>query len=155
GLWLKAGLLHLPYEPDPVLRWDRDESAGYFDDVESDLFAFPDVLTDRIAALPEDVLEESTCRYQNVIPVAEIDQLANRLPRHQRKRSAGELERIDVNAHRLQNIFQVSFAHRSVVRPAYFGKANLTRLGRPMIGPKKRKRTCLIKFRHTAMPLLE
>src|SRR5215472_16479160 len=67
------------------------------------------------------MLDEAARGDQYVVAMSEIDDLFELLLRHQREGASSEFERVYIFAHRLQDILQVTFAHRSVV-----GAANLS-----------------------------
>src|SRR5687768_5236824 len=71
--------------------------------------------------------------------MAEVQELLNCLARHQAEGTSGELEHINIGAHRLQDIFQVASAHRGVIRPADFGDSPAARLELAVIDSKEGK----------------
>ena len=115
-LGLQPRLLHLLDQPEQVVRRHGDEAAGDLDDVEAQLLALAEVAMDGLGPLAQHVLDEAAGGDQDVVGVAEVDQLADDLPRHEAERPAGELERVHVGAHRLQDILQVALAHRRCSR---------------------------------------
>ncbi len=61
-------------------------------------------------ASAEYVFEEAAGRDLHLVCVAELDQLEDGAPRHQRERAASELERVDVGAHRFEHVLEVPAA---------------------------------------------
>src|SRR5207237_1093446 len=80
-------------------------------------------------------------RDQHLMAVAELDQLAQPLPRHEREGAAGELEAVDVRPHRLEDVLQVPLAHRCVVGAADLGDATRARLPLALVHTDEGKRS--------------
>ena len=68
-----------------------------------------------LGALRQHVLNEAACGDQHVVGMAKFDEFPQGLARHERERTAGELERINVGAHSLQDVRQIAFAQGAVI----------------------------------------
>ena len=99
-----------------------------------------DVAVDRLRALGQHVLDEPAGGDQDVVVVAEVDELLDGLPRHQAEGAAGELQDVHVGSHRLQDVLQVALAHRRVVGAADLGHAAGARFGRTFVDLQKGER---------------
>src|SRR5579884_2740982 len=85
------------------------------------------------------MLDKAAGRDQHIVAVGEIDDFFELLLRHQRKGATGEFQRIDIFAHRLQDILQVALAHRSVVGATNFGDTACARFPLALIQTNKWK----------------
>jgi hypothetical protein len=122
-----------------VVVGDRNETCGDLDDVEPEIFALGEVSIHRASALGEYVLEESAGRDRYGVAMAYIDDAANDTPRHQRERSACELERVNVVAHLLEDVFEIARAGRRVVRAAHLGHAARAGFALTLVDPQERE----------------
>src|SRR5262249_55852489 len=127
-LGFAADLPRLFNQPQEVFHRRRDEAAGDFDDVESQLPALADVAVDGLRAVRQDALDEASGRDHHLVLVTEVYQLFDRPARHEREGASGEFEAVHISPHRLQHVLQIAPAHRRVIRPAYLGHAALSRL---------------------------
>ena len=106
----------------------RDEAGGDLEDVEAQACDLVDVAVDGVRALGEHVLDEPAGGDEHVVLVGDLDDLAQRALGHQRERAAGELQRVDVLAHRVEHVLEVARSHHRVVGPADLGHAARSRL---------------------------
>src|SRR5262249_36562116 len=130
-------LLHTIHQSKPVVGWQRDEAARDLDDVEADRPALPDVVGDCLLPLRDHVLDEPSSRDEHVVPVADVDDLAQSVPRQKRERPPGELECVHVPPHGLEHILEIARAHWRVVGATDLCHATRTRLLLPLVRVKK------------------
>src|SRR4051794_10797650 len=71
--------------------------------------------------------------------MAELDQLTERFGGNERKRTAGEFQRVDIVAHGFEEVLEVAAAHRTVVRPPNLRHATEARLSLPPVLAEKAK----------------
>lgn len=64
----------------------------------------------------------------------DLNQLRQRLLRHQRERAARELQAVHVMAHDIHHVLQVSFSVGGIVGPADLRHAMLPRFGSARVG---------------------
>lgn len=66
--------------------------------------------------------------------MSDINQLSQRLLRHQRERAARKFQTIDMVTHDIHHILQMSFTVGGVIWPSNFSHAMFSGLGSPGIG---------------------
>jgi hypothetical protein len=71
--------------------------------------------------------------------MAELDQVNEGAARHECERAAGELEGVDVGAHRLEQVLEMPATEAVVVGAADLGDSAYARLARPLVEPQKRE----------------
>jgi len=71
--------------------------------------------------LDKDVLDESAGGNEHAVFMAKIDNLSYDSLGHEAKRTAGELERINVASHCFEKVFEMASAVSGVIGPADFG----------------------------------
>src|SRR6185312_16392306 len=98
-----------------------------------EVLALAEVAIDGGRTERQHVLNEAAGRDGHLMPMAQLDEVAHRLPRHEREGAAGELQRVDPRAHRFEDVFEVPAPHRRVVRPSNLGDAALSRFVRSTI----------------------
>src|SRR5207244_2339047 len=130
-------LLYFLAESQQIVRGEGNKAAGNLDDVEAQFLALADVAMYCVGPLAQHELDETARRNQYVVDMADVNQFANGLPRHEREGAASELERVHIGAHRFQHILEVTFAHRRVIRAADLSHAAQARFSRPRVGPQK------------------
>src|SRR5579883_3072868 len=111
-LGLHPVALHFLDQAQQIIGRHRDEAAGYLHDVEAQLFALAEIAANRLRTLRQHMLDETAGRDKNIVSVAEIDQFLDNGTRHQRKRADRKFERVDINAHRFQDVLEIALAHR-------------------------------------------
>ena len=98
-----------------------------------------DVAIDGVGALGEDVLDETAGGDEHVVLVGDLEDLAQGRLGHQRERAAGELQRVDVLAHRVEHVLEVARSHHRVVGAADLGHAARARLWRAVVCAQERE----------------
>ena len=117
GLAFRPGALDALDEAQHVVGGDADEAGRDLEDVEAHAGDLVDVALDGVGALGEDVLDEPAGGDEHVVLVGDLDDLAQGRLGHQRERAAGELQRVDVLAHRVEHVLEVARSHDRVVGP--------------------------------------
>jgi hypothetical protein len=77
---------------------------------------------------------------QHVVRVSEFDDPRDDCSRHQTDRTASEFQRINVDAHRVEDILEIARTHRRVVRAADLRDADATRLARTVVDAYRTER---------------
>src|SRR5439155_21513316 len=101
----------------------RNETAGDLNRVKAQLATTCDVTVDGLRALGKHTFDETAGRDGHIVRMAELDDLADHVARHESERSPGKLEAIDEDAHRFHEVLEVMLAQRCVIRTADFGQA--------------------------------
>jgi len=126
-----------------IIRGQSDEAAGDLDDVEAQLFALSDVEVNRFRSSTQHVFDEAASGNQDRVGVADVEELPDDALWHQRERTAGELQRVHVGTHRLQDILKVARTHRRVIGPTDLGNSSRARLRRSLVEPQEGEGTLL------------
>src|SRR5450759_4305496 len=93
----------------------------------------PQVTVDRFLALRQDVLEKASGGDLDLVAVAEVDQIHERLARHEAEGTAGELKDVGVSAEALEKILLVVSSDDAVVRSPDLGHAPGPHLGLALV----------------------